>query len=280
MTPAVYVLIYASVLVFVIASAVRAVRYARMPVHLRWELYPLPHADEPGRSNLWAELKFMLPEMIFLKGLWEFNRGLWYRSFPFHFGLYLTIATVALLVPSALLGSAALHPVYTATGITGWGLTLFGAAGLLLRRATDPALKNYSTPADLFNLAFFLAAFGLLGAGFLIEDSPGVLALARGLLTFDGSLAIPPLTAAGLILGALLAAYIPLTHMAHFIAKYFTYHSVRWDETPNLGQADLAKKIAEYLSYRPTWAAPHIAGDGNKTWADIATTNPTGGKKK
>ncbi|MBI4875393.1 MAG: respiratory nitrate reductase subunit gamma [Acidobacteria bacterium] len=282
MTLAVCVLIYVAVLVFLIASAVRAVRYARLPVHLRWELYPIPHSDKPGHSNLWCEWKFMLPEMVFLKGLWEFNRGLWYRSFPFHFGLYLMIATLAILVPSALLGTAALHWCYTATGMAGWGLTMAGAAGLLHRRLTDPTLKNYSTPGDLFNLVFFLAAFGLLGAGYLLggAGSPGVLALTRGVLTFDGSIAIPPLVAAGLVLGALLVAYIPLTHMSHFIAKYFTYHSIRWDDAPNRGQAELAKKIAEYLAYRPAWAAPHIGADGTKTWADIATTNPTAGKKK
>ena len=31
----------------------------------------------------------MVPEMLFLHGLRTFNRSLWYRSFPFHFGLYL-----------------------------------------------------------------------------------------------------------------------------------------------------------------------------------------------
>ena len=27
-------------------------------------------------------------------------------------------------------------------------------------------------------------------------------------------------------------AYIPLTHMSHFVGKYFTYHAVRWDDAP------------------------------------------------
>ena len=69
-------------------------------------------------------------------------------------------------------------------------------------------------------------------------------------------------------------AYIPLTHMSHFVAKYFTYHSIRWDDMPSARADDIRKKIAEYLAYRPGWSAPHIRGDGKKTWVDIATANP------
>ena len=42
------------------------------------------------------------------------------------------------------------------------------------------------------------------------------------------------LLAASVVLLALLVAYIPTTHMSHFIAKYFAYHSIRWDDEPNL----------------------------------------------
>ncbi|MCX6007895.1 MAG: nitrate reductase gamma subunit, partial [Chloroflexi bacterium] len=40
-------IIYASLIIFAIALTWRAIRYARMPVHLRWELYPVAH--EKGR---------------------------------------------------------------------------------------------------------------------------------------------------------------------------------------------------------------------------------------
>ena len=35
---------------------------------------------KPAHSNLVGELKFMLPEMLFQKALWEFNRTLWFLS--------------------------------------------------------------------------------------------------------------------------------------------------------------------------------------------------------
>ena len=141
---------------------------------------------------------------------------------------------------------------------------------------------NCGPPGDIFNLAFFIVALGLLTAGYLLPDPrmPGVLALAQGLLTFNTTVHLPGMLSAGLILGALLVAYIPLTHMSHFIAKYFTYHSIRWDDLPASRSAEIRKKFAEYLTLRPTWAARHIGADGTKTWAEIAMTNPTAGVKK
>jgi nitrate reductase gamma subunit len=311
MTSVVYGIIYAAAAVFLITCLVRAIRYARAPLHLRWELYPVPHEEaqrarhggsyfeeagwwtKPAPFNRLGELKVMLPEMLFLKGLWEFNRKLWWSSFPFHFGLYLLIATIALLLLSALLllfapglmaGGAAvgLHWIYTLSGLAGSVLVVVGALGLLRRRLRDPDLKTYTTSGDILNLLFFIVTMGVLWAGYLSRGpaSPNAQEFTLGLLKFDTGLEIPGLLAAGLILGALLVAYIPLTHMSHFIAKYFTYHSVRWDDQPYLRGGDLGRKIAECLSYRPTWSAPHVGADGTRTWAEVASINPAERAKK
>jgi nitrate reductase gamma subunit len=153
---------------------------------------------------------------------------------------------------------------------------------LLLRRLTDRDLKNYSTPGDIFNLLFFIVAFGLLllSYGLRGPEFPNALGFTQSLLTFDTSVQVPPLLLSGMILSSLLVAYIPMTHMSHFIAKYFTYHSIRWDDQPTAKNARLAQKIAEVLSYKPTWAAPHMLADGTKTWVEVATTNPAQGDKK
>ena len=98
--------------------------------------------------------------------------------------------------------------------------------------------------------------------------------IVRGLLTWNTSVAVPPLFGTGLLLAAALIAYIPLTHMSHFIAKYFTYHNIRWDDTPNMRGSKIEAKIAQNLTYRPTWSAAHMGADGKKNWVDIATTNP------
>ena len=302
----VYVVILGGVLLFLIGSVARAVRYARQPIHLRWELYPVPHEDprrvdhggsyfeevdwwtRPRGFNLLGELRFMVPEMLFMKGLWEFNRALWMRSFPFHLGLYLLIGTGGLVVAAALLDLAVpglmasplglgLHWIYTISGLSGVIVSICGAVALLHRRLTAKDLRPYTTPGDIFNLSAFIGALGLLLAGFLLRgsDSAGVATIVQLVLTFDTEVRIPGLLAAGLILSALLLAYIPFTHMSHFIGKYFTYHSVRWNDRAIRPGDRVERKLAEYLTYKPTWAAGHVGADGKRTWAEVATTNPT-----
>ena len=124
-TTIIYAILYAGALVFVVACVIRAVTYARLPLHLRWELYPVPHENKerlahggsyletkdwwtkPIPFNLSSELKWMLAEILFLKGLWEFKRKTWYRSYPFHLGLYMLIGAGAFLFSSAFLGIVA-----------------------------------------------------------------------------------------------------------------------------------------------------------------------------
>jgi nitrate reductase gamma subunit len=301
MTVLLYLVVYAAFLTFVIACIVRVVRIVKAPLHLRWELYPVPHEaperaahggsyyegsdwwTEKRKFNLGGELAAMLPEMIFLKGLYEFNRRLWRVSFLFHFGLYLLIATMFMVLATAVLNlgvpgaglAMIVALVYRITGGLGALLALIGAAGLFLRRTGDKELKNYTAPADIFNLLFFLVTLGVLVAGYLLRPPDiSIQQIARGILTFDTALAVPPLLGAGLILGAALMAYIPLTHMSHFIAKYFLYHNIRWDDAPNMRGSRIEAKLAQYLAYRPTWSAAHMGADGSKTWVDIATSNP------
>ena len=282
MTILVYAVIAICALVFACATIERAVKYARHPIHLRWELYPVPH-EGAGR------VAAMVPEILFLEGLWAFNRRLWLRSFPFHFGLYLIAsAGVGLLVMAGVARLAGLDwlgaPVgqaaawiVAATGSLGLVLALFGAVALLHRRATEPALRAYTTAGDVFNLVFFAAALGTLGAGYVTrpEGSPGALSIVIGLLSWDHSVRVPALLAAGLMSTAALVAYIPLTHMSHFIGKYFTYHAVRWDDAPLGRDPKMSAALAEYLTYRPTWAAAHIRAKGSPTWGEVVTTNPT-----
>jgi nitrate reductase gamma subunit len=306
----VYVVITASLLVFLAASLARAIWYARHPIHLRWELYPVPH-EPPAQAahggsyfetsewwrttrhfSLWGEVAFMVPEMLFLRALRHANRALWWRSFPFHFGLYLLGASGALVIADAVAmkagivaaagpAASAVHVLYAATGLIGFAMALAGAGGLLHRRLTDPALRPYTTAGDIFNLLFFVVVLALAAIGYATRPagSPGPLAIAAGLLSFDATVRIGPVFVAALIGGSVLLAYIPLTHMSHFVGKYFTYHAVRWDDTPARESARMAAKLAEQLTYRPTWAASHMTADGTRTWAEIATSVPPEGKR-
>jgi nitrate reductase gamma subunit len=310
-TALLYLTCYLAALVFVLACLVRMAVYARLPLHLRWELYPVPHEEparvkhggsrfevldswaRPTRFNLMGELKFMIPEMLLLKGLYEFNRKLWYRSFPFHFGLYLLAGTIGLLLAAAILSilaptsgmgslAGALQSICRLTGAAGLFLATLGAMGLLVHRLTDESLRRYTTPGDVFNLLFFIVTLGTLSAACFRSrfPEPDLFAIAKGAITLDTTLRIPGLFVAGLFLAALLVAYIPLTHMSHFIAKYFTYHSVRWDDAPNSRGGKLQARLAECLTCRPTWSAAHVGADGKKTWAQIAAGKPAAEAKK
>ena len=309
MTTLVYVIAYLGIVFFLIAVAARFVFWSKMPMHLRWELYPVAH-EGGGRAayggsyleesdwwtkkrevSLFGELKVMVPEILFLVALREHNRKLWTWSFPFHFGLYLVAATTILLlvggVAGALLPAGVAAPLNSAIGLVapflgGAGLILgiLGAVGLFARRR-GRALKDYTAPADLFNLLFFIVAFGVALVTFIgfDRDFSLVSAFVTNLVTFN----LSPLGGYGagglllllsVVLLSLLTAYIPTTHMSHFVGKYFAYHSIRWKDDPNLRGGKEEKVIEELLSRPISWPAPHIRGDGKKTWLDAATEEP------
>jgi nitrate reductase gamma subunit len=302
----VYLVVAASAAVFVAACGRRILLFARSPLHLRWELYPVPHEApervahggsyfeqaewwrQPRVSNLWGEIRFMVPEILFLRALRTFNRPLWYRSFPFHVGLYVLAGTLALLFGSVLVGqvvpstagvsmATALLTLARLAGVAGVLSSVAGAAGLLHRRLTDPALRVSTTPGDVFNLLFFIGALALLTVGYAVRPAggPGAAAIVAGLLAWKLDLTIPVTLGSGIVAVALLVAYIPLTHMSHFIAKYFTYHSVRWDDAPLVHASARARAMAEYLALRPTWSAPHVRAGESRTWAEIVAEHPS-----
>jgi len=310
-----YIVAYAAVLVFVVAVISRFVMFARLPMHLRWELYPVAHEGgkkavyggsyleeyewwtKPREVSVIGELKVMIPEILFLVALKEHNRKMWTNSFPFHFGLYLVIVCTVLMILSGILGAIwadyavgglanIIAKTVTVTGVGGLILGLFGAIGLLGRRLSARDLKPFTTPADLFNLVFFIAAFGAALALFATADTDfatvgGFVAnlVTGNMVAVDSGATLLLVT---VVLLSLLLAYIPLTHMSHFVGKFFAYHSVRWNDEPNTPGSETEKKIPDLLMQNLTWAAPHIRGDGTKkkTWADAATENPAAQEDK
>jgi len=273
----------------------RAQRIAKLPIHLRWELYPVPH--EKGRSHYggsfmevfewWTkerevshlnEIKEMFEEMVFIKALYKKNKGVWIFSFPFHFGLYLLIGFSAFLLIQSILQVfdspvAFFDTLIQITGVVGIILTLFGSAGLLLKRLLDYDLRSFSGFADYFNLIIFVVIGGsMLLAWLTIDPEFGILkSYTYSLLTASPyeTNALVNLEIASVLF---FLVYLPFTHMTHFIAKYFTYHEVRWNDTPNEKNSKIEKKIDKVLKYPVSWSASHIKGDGKKTWVDVATT--------
>jgi nitrate reductase gamma subunit len=297
MSGSILVISYALVAVFLVGFVFRSVRLARMPVHLRWELAPIPHEKgkghyggsyleeldwwtKPRERSLVAEAKYMFLEIVFLKAVWEHNRRLWWCSFPFHFGLYLLVTAAAVMVIAAI-GSMAGVAMATAASVRtactvlaagGYALGAIGAVGLLAKRAMDPRLRGFTSPAAVWNLVLLLGVFATgLGAVAGTTYFGTVTAFVGALLAAHPGAPIPALTTAHMGLTLLFLAYLPFTKMMHFVAKYFTYHEVRWNDEPMTAGGPMEREVQELLAQPVSWAGPHIHADGKRNWVDIAT---------
>ncbi len=296
---------YIVLLIFIAAIAYRIIKIMRTPLHLRWELYPVPHEKGPrakyGGSRLeesewWTkkleksslgELKVMIPEIAFLKGVWEHNRKLWSGSYPFHLGLYVLIAAMFLLIISGIL-TASGSPVEPSqagfNGVLFWiiyyavligsAIGFLGAIRLFFARVVEKELALYSSFSHYFNIIligaiYFTALLGLAQDSFFVENLTKFYA---GLLSFSSIPEMSTVTYWHIWISLLFVLYLPFTHMTHFFMKYFTYHKVRWDDEPNVEGGKLRKSLEGQLKYKVTWSAPHIKADGNKTWLDLVAS--------
>lgn len=291
---------YISVAVAFIAMIAKAMRYVKAPEHFRWELYPVPHEKgraEYGGSYLeeldwWTqkrhadhfkEIKEMMSEIIFLKGVFHNNKRVWRSSFPFHFGLYLCIGWLVLLLGGAILeklgmeisvsGGALgiiIHYLTIITGYVGLVLAGLGAFGLFIWRATDPRQKPYNSPAEYVNLIIFDIVIIITLIAQLSGDTgfDSLRAYVGSLLTFSPAPALSGWMTAEIVTVSLIIMYIPLTRMSHFVAKYFLYHAVRWNDEPNPKGSAIEKRIAELLQQKVGWKASHISS--GKSWVEVA----------
>jgi nitrate reductase gamma subunit len=289
---------YALLAVFLVAFVTRSLKLARLPVHLRWELAPVPH--EKGRaayggsylevSEWWTkklekdhlnEASYMIQEILFLKALFEHKRSLWWFSFPFHFGLYLLTGAAGLLVLGGLasvIGIAGPGLGILSRGLPilaglGYALGAFGAVGLFLVRAFSKEMANSTSFNTYFNVALLGAMFGtgLWSVATLPDFTGQFLGFMGALFTANMGIQVSGVLTAHLVLAFVFLAYLPFTQMMHFVAKYFTYHEVRWDDNPVVPGGKLEKELMELLGQSPTWAGPHVRADGKRTWVDIAT---------
>ncbi len=303
-------LMYVAYAVFFVGTGYRAYRMANMPVHLRWDLYPIPHEKhkhhyggsyfeeidwwtKPAEVSVSSELKEMSKEIIFIQSMFYNNRPLWIFSFPFHFGLYLSIVFVLLVFFSAFLGifgvdvsgttgnvlARGLHYITLPFGIVGAILGGLGALGLLISRMTRTELQRTSVRSDYFNLVLLIAVFasGLFVWATQDMTYSQLRAFFTDLVSFRATEPVSAAFAAHMILAAAFLIYLPFTHMTHFVGKYFTYHKVRWEDQANLKGSKLEKRIVEALGYPINWSAPHIK---KGTWAEAATATEDGGKNE
>ncbi len=281
-----------------LAILVRVLKYARAPLSMRWELYPVPHEKgraeyggsyleeldwwtKPRHSDMFNELREMFMEIILLKGVYHHNRKVWLFSFPFHFGMYLSIGWLVLLLGGGIMQKAGvvIGPeagfwgilFYYATPIIGYpglALSAFGALGLFIWRMGNSEQRAFNTFAEYFNLVLvFVVTVTTLIIQATADPAFGILrSFAASLATFSAAPEMPAALVWEIFLVALLIMYIPLSRMSHFVAKYFLYHSVRWNDEANEKGSAIEKRIIELLHEKMTWSASHVIA---ATWADL-----------
>ena len=288
---------YASIIVFLLAFILKVIKYATLPNHLRWELAPVPHEKgkshyggsyleefewwtKPREKSLLNEAIYMFKEIVFLKGVYEHNKKLWIFSFPFHFGMYLIIGMLFLIIIKSVLFISGINQEYAIIeyfinilAVIGYTIGILGTIGLIISRLFDKKLNRFATGGTFFNLFFILIIFATGGYAFFISSlfSNEMTQFTNSLFTADSAATLPGIITLHGFSILLFMAYLPFTRMLHFVAKYFTYHDVRWNDEPLNENAAMVEDVKKNLSQKVTWAAPHINADGKKNWVDIAT---------
>ncbi|MBM2816384.1 MAG: nitrate reductase gamma subunit [Ignavibacteria bacterium] len=303
--------IYFSVLLFLITVFSKIIKIIKAPLHLRWELYPVPHEKgkahyggsrleevdwwtKPMQHDVLGDWKIMLPEIIFLKAVWEHNKSLWWGTFPFHFALYMLFTNVVLCIIAALMnlgGNTVLNQTGGFDTLMYWliqyivwvgsALGVLGAVKLFSSRLFVPGLRKFSAASHYFNIiligGIYLTAF--IWSVTDISFMNNLIGIYTGLITLNSIPELPFIAYLDVWLIVLFLAYLPFTHMTHFFVKYFTYHKIRWEDSPNVSGSKMQAEISSLLNQPVSWSAPHIGADGRKTWVAIASAAPEKIKK-
>jgi nitrate reductase gamma subunit len=268
----------------------------RLPLHLRWELAPIPHEKgkgryggscleeyewwtKPRRRSRLSPLIYMAKEILLLRGVWQHNRGLWPLAFSLHMGIYLIAGMLVLLLLSAVLSLAEWSPyilsaslgVASVLGLGAYLLGSVGCVGLILKRVVDSDLRPFSTISRYCNLLVLGAVFVSGGYAWIAagDPVPAMSRLVEGVITLDPGVSVRFPLSLHIALSLLFVLYLPLTDMIHFIAKFFTFHEVLWNDEPQ--DERMHRELSVLLAQPVSWSAPHVGANGESDWTSVAT---------
>ncbi len=207
-------------------------------------------------------------------------------TYPFHLGVFSSGLYVVLLfvrVPFEIIDYLwMMRVIDTAViflGAAGLILGTYGCAGLLVKRIFDPGLSTYTSPREYFNLCVILLVFVLGLILWLGTDQN--FTLSRQYVYSLVTLSTPPemefFIKILIVLFSAFIASLPFGSLQHGIAKFFTYHLVRWDSEPNTRGSKLESILVLQLNRPVTWSAQHI---DRGRWKDVVNTKELGEKKQ
>jgi nitrate reductase gamma subunit len=301
------VLTYFAYVFIVVMYSLKAVKIARMPVHLRWELYPvIPEMETKSGISYYEDLKqwlkhrqktllrgilFLLKENFCLSEYFRRNRGYWLVLLPWHIGFILIVAFhilcffsavaivagVSVSAESASILGIILYFLVLLAGVVSFIVGAFGSVGLTIKRLGDKDLRAFSTPQNYFNYLFTLVVFlsGLYAWYFVDPTFSEYREYWKGLVTLN-FVNVEPAAAIHIIIFDLFLIYLPFTRSVHYITKFFAYLWVKWDDRPNLRGSKIEGELKKWLNKPVSWSAPHI--QPGRTWAEIASEEKNPGE--
>lgn len=277
-------------------------KYFKMPVNLRWELYPIPH--EKGREgsymeepefwtktptkNTFADIWDMVKKYLTMSGYYRRVKSYWVGLYPWHVGFYLIVLFDGLILLGALLmetadldisggsanaGGQFLYYFTIVIGLSSFILGTVGSVGLLVKRLANEDMREYIAPQNFFNYIFFLALFVTGLISYLVADATfaGFREFWVGVITGD-IIGVKAAEWIHIMLFNIFLIYLPFTRSTHYITMPLYYFRVRWSDKPNKGGVDQDKKLGQLLSQPVSWSASHI--QTGKNWGEVVSGMP------
>jgi nitrate reductase gamma subunit len=279
--------------------SIKLIKYLRLPLHLRSEVYPMIPGEQTSKgrsyyedSDWWTRPRrydrlqrvwFLFSDYFLLTEYFRRNKSYWFFLYPWHIG-FITIITFHIFcflgALASLLGIPVIHRstsvvgnvIYSltlATGAVSFVSGLFGSIGVLIKRLSNKDLRNYATPQNYFTYLLLLAVF-LSGLYSWYFDPMFSIyrSFWKGLITFK-PIDVELATAIHILLFALLLIYLPFTRSLHYITRLLGFLLIRWDDRPNLRGSMLEKKVEGMLNLKTNWNGPHVKPDS--TWKELAS---------
>jgi len=282
------ILAIAAPIILILGIALNFYKISKMPLNVRWEIYPIPHEigekrkyggsymeelnwleKKPERYTL-GEYTEPFKEILYLHKVKKFNPyGIWIWSMALHWGIWLLFLWMGILIINSVFNLEVASKLSVLAYLS-YILGCIGVLGLIIKRVTTHNLKIYTSPIDYVNLIFLLLLFS--SGLFSVINEIGVkesINYMEGL--FKGSIYLDELSSITIlhfVFFKLFLIYIPFSKFFHGPVKYMTYHKILWDDMYQVKGSEEEKKISEQLNYRVGWAGPHILSD--KSWLDNA----------
>lgn len=283
----------------VVAYGSKVVKYVRMPIHLRWELFtstetakhtchkgfPQESVQQTSQSNKWWSSKvwYFLREYLWFPSYLSHNKIYWIFLYIAHIGfvglIIFQLLCIATAVGNFMIADHPFEAINKATGglvtlrialgIISFAAGIIGNIGLMLYRIIHKGLRLYTPPLTFIGYCISIG-ISIIGFILLLSVDPR---FSGYVIFFVGMIQLKPTGVSGLLgvfilLNAFHLIYLPFTPGFHYITRAFAFFGVQWDTRPNIKGSAIEKAIGHIMKNRITWSAPHIK-PGN-TWEEAA----------